>query len=349
MNASFGNTSSTQCHHVLTFEHQSKLIPTIYGLIFIFGVVGNALVIFVLCQGSSHKTVANTFMFNLALSDLLFLLSLPFWAVYYSLDYDWIFGGLMCKMCGGLLSLNLYASIFFITCMSVDRYLAIVYPFQSQSCRNRCRARAVSIVVWTLAGVTTVPTLSFRDTQQIEHLGVTACVIHYPDTGWFVGLTLMKNLLGFLLPFVVIFTCYCSIGRHLCRTVGLDKSSSNVDKVLKMVVSVVLAFFLCWFPFHAATFLDVLSSQGLIQMCWVDHTIHTLLPFTLCLGFSNSAINPLLYCFVGNHFREQLSSQWKARTSSLSQKRGSFSTRLSSFSRKLSDLKDPGPMETGMA
>ncbi|KAL7863433.1 hypothetical protein SRHO_G00124170 [Serrasalmus rhombeus] len=296
-------------------------------------------------QTSIRKTVANTYILNLALSDLLFLLSLPFWAVYYSFDYDWIFGQLMCKLCGGLLTLNLYASIFFITCMSMDRYMAIVHPLKSQRCRNLCRARVVCFLVWFAAGLTTIPTMMFRDTLHIS--SVTACVIHFHSHSWFVGLALMKNILGFLLPFAIITSCYCSIGKHLLTAPGLDKSTSNLDRVLKMVGAVVLAFFFCWFPFHTLTFLDVLVSLKVLKACKVVQTISLGLPFTICLGFSNSAINPFLYCFVGNHFREQLGGLTQTHASNLSQKRGSFSTRLSSFSRKLSDLKDLATPENG--
>ncbi|XP_072519631.1 type-2 angiotensin II receptor-like [Salminus brasiliensis] len=333
------------CQPSSPVQHQNILIPAIYSIIFALGVIGNGLVVFVLCQTSSRKTVANTYILNLAMSDLLFLLSLPFWAVYYSFDYDWIFGRLMCKLCGGLLTLNLYASIFFITCMSMDRYMAIVYPLKSQRCRNLCRARVVSFLVWLAAGLTAIPTMMFRDTLHIGN--VTACVIHFYSPSWFVGLALMKNILGFLVPFAIITSCYCSIGRHLLTAPGLDKSTSNLDKVLKMVGAVVLAFFFCWFPFHMLTFLDVLVSLRVVDACKVGQTISLGLPFTICLGFSNSAINPFLYCFVGNHFREQLGGLTQTHSSNLSQKRGSFSTRLSSFSRKLSDLKDLAVTENG--
>ncbi|XP_064184447.1 type-2 angiotensin II receptor [Anguilla rostrata] len=337
--------ANQSCPHVQAFEHQNKLVPAIYSIIFILGFVGNGLVVYVLCQKASRRTVANTYMLSLALSDLLFLLSLPFWAVYYSFDYNWVFGSLMCKVCGGLLSLNLYASIFFITCMSVDRYLAIVYPFQSQGSRSLCRARAISCVVWVAACVPTLPTVVFRGTLYVKQIDVMVCAILYPTTSWDTGLSLMKNILGFLLPFSIIASCYCSIGKHLLTSPGLDNSTKNLDRVLRVVVAVVLAFFVCWFPFHVLTFLDTLARLGAAVPCWMRQTIEAALPFTLCLGFSNSAINPILYCFVGNHFREQLGSLYKARTSSLLQKRGSISTRLSSFSRKLSDLKDLGPLE----
>ncbi|XP_036404826.1 type-2 angiotensin II receptor-like isoform X2 [Megalops cyprinoides] len=334
------------CQNVLPSQHHNKLISAIYSIIFILGFVGNGLVVLVLCQKASRRTVANIYILNLALSDLLFLLSLPFWAVYYSYDYNWVFGSFMCKLCGSLLTLNLYASIFFITCMSVDRYLAIVHPFQLQSRRNLCQARLFSCAVWAVACLATLPTMIFRGTHYVQEMEVVVCGIHYPTPAWDKGLSLMKNILGFLLPFTVIATCYCCIGRHLLGSPGLDKTTNNLDRVLKVVVAVVLAFFICWFPFHVLTFLDALFRLGVAIPCWVRQGIEVSLPFMLCLGFSNSAVNPFLYCFVGNHFREQLSSLYEARVSSLSQKRGSISTRLSSFSRKLSDLKDLGPVET---
>ncbi|XP_048883234.1 type-2 angiotensin II receptor [Brienomyrus brachyistius] len=342
---SVDNGTNASCQTILPPQHQNKLIPAIYSIIFILGSMGNGLVVFVLCQKGSRKTVANTYMLSLALSDLLCVLSLPFWAVYYFFDYDWIFGTFMCKLCGALLTLNLYASIFFITCMSVDRYLAIVHPFRSQCCRSPCRARAVSCLVWTVACLSAVPAMMFRIIYYLEEVGVTACVISYPSVKWFPRMALMKNILGFVLPFTVIASCYCSIGHHLLAGKGLTKSSDNLDRVLRMVVAVVLAFFVCWFPFHMLTFLEALADLDVLRVCSIQQVVSILLPFALCIGLSNSAINPFLYCFVGIHFRQQLSDLYQARMSSLSQKRGSISTRLSSFSRKLSDLKDLGPLE----
>ncbi|XP_068616025.1 type-2 angiotensin II receptor-like [Brachionichthys hirsutus] len=365
----------------------ATIIPAIYAVICALGVLVNALAVGVLAHArASRTTVANTFMLNLCVSDLLFLLSLPLWAVYYSRGYNWPFGWIACKVAGALHNLNLYASIFFITSMSVDRYLAIVRPLRSQSTRNPKRARLACILVWLLACACTFPPFYLRNIHHVEELGVKACGLSFPSYDWYMTLVCMKIILAFLLPLLVISCCYFAIGRHLMADTGLVrmhnashlpnspsfKSQASIkserpptpcmrprctnsrslegrglERVLWTVTAVVLSFFICWFPFHCVTFLDVLWNEGWLDGCWVEWTVHNLTPLTLCLGFLNSAINPVLYCFAGNHFRGRLGSICKglcvcfqARGDDRSQKRGSFSTRLSSFSLKLSDFKD---------
>ncbi|XP_014328312.1 type-2 angiotensin II receptor-like [Xiphophorus maculatus] len=364
----------------------TTVIPTIYSVICVLGILGNALAVYVLsCGNALTRTVANTFMLNLCVSDLLFLLTLPLWAVYYSWGYSWPFGRVACKICGALLNLNLYASIFFITCMSVDRYLAIVHPLLSQRSRDYERARIVCILVWVLAFACSSPHLAFRETYHLKEFDAVACVIFYPDDTWFLALSWVKIILAFLLPLLGISCCYWAIGKHLLAYRGSARMQNSppsqaghckserpptptvypsscttgpmmargVERILWTVAAVVIAFFICWFPFHCVTFLDLLSQNGWLDSCWVTWTITNLTPLTLCLGFSNSAINPVLYCFVGNHFRGRLGGLCKDLCACLeaggdqhSQKRGSFSTRLSSFSRKLSDLKDLAIVDT---
>lgn len=386
----FPNTTMIprQCENWTDID-MTALIPTIYSVISIFGTVGNVLAICVLAHSSTPRSVANTFMLNLCVADLLFLLSLPLWAVYYSQSYNWTFGRVACKICGALLHFNLYASIFFIMCMSMDRYLAIVHPLRSLSARDPKIAILACVVVWLLAFLCSTPTLVLRDLHFMPELDIQVCGIDYPGDGWFLGLAWMKVVVGFALPLIVIFCCYCIIGRHLLVDTGLMRMQSashsgkkcgleskgqggklerpptpfpnvrsegngrpregrGLQRVLWTVAAVVIVFFLCWFPFHCVTMLDIGVTYKWLGGCWVDWTIRNMTPITLCLGFSNSAINPLLYCFIGHHFRGRLGGLCKGLCACMkahgeehhSQKRGSFSTRLSSFSRKLSDLKD---------
>lgn len=370
-----------------THIDMSTLIPAVYSIISIFGTVGNVLAICVLVHSSTPRSVANTFMINLCIADLLFLLSLPLWAVYYSQKYKWTFGRLTCKICGALLNFNLYASIFFIMCMSMDRYLAIVHPLRSLSARDPKIAILVCVFIWVLACLCSTPALILRDIHPFPKLDIIACGMDYSDGNWFLAVALMKIIVGFVLPLIVICCCYGVIGKHLIADTGLvrmqstshsvkkcaeskglkgkldrpptpcpNMRSSNskplegrgLQRVLWTVAAVVIAFFLCWFPLQCVTMLDLGYTYGWLDGCWVEWVIRNMTPITLCLGFSNSAINPLLYCFIGHHFRGRLGGLCKGLCACVkahgeehhSQKRGSFSTRLSSFSRKLSDLKD---------
>ncbi|XP_035382680.1 type-2 angiotensin II receptor [Electrophorus electricus] len=328
-------------------QYQRRFVPVLYAAIFLLGFLGNALVVGVLCCSPSHRTASGTYLVNLAASDLLFLGSLPFWASYYSMEYEWVFGRAMCKLCGALLSFNVYASIFFITCMSADRYQAVVHPLRSPYRARRVgHARRLCAGVWALAAVSTLPTLAFRDVVSLQGLNVTACAMTYPDQRWHTALTLAKNTVGFLVPFVVIATCYGRIAGRLLATPRLPlRGSARPDHVLRMVVAVVTAFFLCWCPFHVLAFLGALRDLGVEWRCEVGRAVGMLLPASLCLGFSNSAINPFLYCFVGNRFREQLRGLYRQKVTHVTLE--TLSTRLTSFSRKLSsDVRDSATVES---
>ncbi|KAJ8376020.1 hypothetical protein SKAU_G00066000, partial [Synaphobranchus kaupii] len=104
------------------------LIPVVYGCNFIIGIVGNSMVVAVIYWYMKLKTVANIFVLNLAVSDLTFLITLPMWATFTATGYHWPFGGFLCKASAGLVIFNLYTSVFFLTSLSIDRYLAIVHP-----------------------------------------------------------------------------------------------------------------------------------------------------------------------------------------------------------------------------
>ncbi|KAM4665207.1 type-2 angiotensin II receptor [Discoglossus pictus] len=287
-------------------DYQHDLIPVIYTIIFFFGFIGNSLIITVLCFQGGTKTIANIYILNLAIADLLSLSTLPFWATYYALGFNWLFGKVMCKISSSLLCLNLFASIFLISCMSVDRYVAIVYPLRSQR-RTSHQAFIVVFMVWGLAIMSTLPTFYFRNMYYIGNLGVNACVMDFPEeeyTNWFVAISYMKISFGFCFPLAVIGTCYLMIASHLKKPKGLLLNNQNRDRVLKIVTAIVLAFIVCWLPFHLLTFLDTLLRMEILTNCKLVTVLDTAMPFSICMGFFNSCINPFLYCFVGNQFRE---------------------------------------------
>ncbi|XP_067852727.1 type-2 angiotensin II receptor [Heptranchias perlo] len=338
------NVSDQPCHIIVPSQYISNFIPAAYSIIFILGFIGNSVIIAVLCHRVHFKTVINIYITNLSIADLIFLSTLPIWAVYYATGYNWLFGSLMCKICSSFVSLNLYASVFFIMCMSIDRYLVILHAYGSQTKRSLCQARCVTILGWTLALVATFPTIYFRGARYIETIGSTECVMLYPPSKanhWSAAMCLVKNTLGFFIPFTAIGMCCGSVAYHLMRMEVLGKNKCKRDKVLWMVIAVVLAFFVCWLPYHVITFMDALSKMKLITDCQTITMIKTAMPITVCLGFANSCINPFFYYFLGDNFQEQLTDMARRGSSSLYNRRSS-STRISISSRKDSDTGDIG-------
>ncbi|NP_001085974.1 angiotensin II receptor type 2 L homeolog [Xenopus laevis] len=338
LNISSNVSDKMSCQNMTLTDHQPELMPVLYSIIFTFGIIGNCLVIVVFRLQGDLKSVASIYIMNLAVADLVFLATLPFWATYYAFGYNWLFGKVMCKISSSLLCLNLFASIFFISCMSVDRYLAVVYPFSSQR-RTKHQACLVSISVWILAILSSIPTFYFRNAFYIDELGVRVCAMDFPKeeySSWCVGMALMKIMLGFCAPVCVIGTCYLMIGIHLIRSKGPMITMQNRDRVLKIVTAIVMAFLICWFPFHALTFLDALVRMHIISNCQIVTFIEKAMPFCICMGFSNSCINPLLYCFVGNQFRENFRHLFLSKISV------NINSQLNS-SRKASDCKEQEP------
>ncbi|KAM8881877.1 type-1 angiotensin II receptor [Synchiropus picturatus] len=313
------------------------LVPIVYGCNFIIGIVGNSMVVAVIYCYMKLKTVANIFVLNLAMSDLTFLITLPMWATFTATGYYWPFGGFLCKASAGLIIFNLYTSIFFLTALSIDRYLAIVHPVQSRRFRTVAYARITCVVIWLFAFVLSVPTAMTRDVHIIENK--TVCAILHPTIQsprmkeLLLALSLMKSLLGFLVPFIIIITCYCLIGRALLRARHIQKSSrSRDDEVLRMLAAAVLAFFLCWAPHQVFNLMQTLTQLTPGENCPILEIIDTAMPFTICIAYFNSCVNPIIYGFVGRNFRKNLLRLLRCSPSGAPGPHPSISSKMSALS-----------------
>ena len=320
------------------------LVPIVYSCNFVIGIIGNSMVVAVIYCYMKLKTVANIFVLNLAVSDLTFLITLPMWATFTATGYHWPFGGFLCKTSAGLVIFNLYTSIFFLTALSIDRYLAIVHPMRSRRFRTVVYARITCVVIWLFAFLLSVPTALTRDVHNIENSN-TVCAILHPTIEnakrlkeLLLAISLMKSLLGYLVPFVIIITCYCLIGRALLRAKHIQKSSrSRDDEVLRMLAAAVLAFFLCWVPHQVFHLMQVLTQLILEKNCTMLEIIDTAMPFTICIAYFNSCINPIVYGFVGHNFRKNLLRLLRCSAGEATRSHPSISSKMSALSFRASE------------
>ncbi|XP_077958881.1 somatostatin receptor type 2 isoform X2 [Gasterosteus aculeatus] len=139
------NISKTREHH--QDKTSSVVITLIYFIVCGVGLCGNALVIYVILRYAKMKTVTNIYILNLAVADVLCMMSLPFIALQLALVH-WPFGEVLCRVIMTVDSLNQFTSIFCLMVMSIDRYLAVVHPIKSTRWRKPRLAKLINLTVW---------------------------------------------------------------------------------------------------------------------------------------------------------------------------------------------------------
>ncbi|NXP47205.1 CCR4 protein, partial [Heliornis fulica] len=274
--------------------------PVLYSILFVTGLVGNALVILVLIAFKRVRSMTDIYLLNLAISDLLFVFSLPF-LVKYSISMQWTFGSVMCKMISSAYFIGFYSSVFFITIMSINRYLAIVRSVYALQVQTTARGVIASLALWTIAILASVPDfIFFQETKDNEQ---AKCIPHYPDgnTGWKTFSNFQVNVLGWLIPVGILSFCYHSILKnlHKCRT-------QKKYKAIKLVFIVVIVFFLFWTPVNIVLFLDSLRNMFIIDDCRTSQRIDLAIELAEALSFVHCCLNPIIYAFVGEKFKEHL-------------------------------------------
>ncbi|XP_075058005.1 type-1 angiotensin II receptor [Mixophyes fleayi] len=313
-------------------------VPIVYSTIFVIGVFGNSLVVIVIYCYMKMKTVASIFLMNLAIADLCFVITLPLWAAYTAMHYNWPFGTFLCKVASATITLNLYTSVFLLTCLSIDRYIAIVHPMRSRIRRTMVVARIICFTIWLTACLASLPTFIYRKIIPIKQANITVCAFLYTNNTQtvLIGLGITKNVLGFFIPFFIILTSYTFIGKTLKATFHGQRGRTRNDDIFKMIVAIVLVFFFCWLPHQVLTFLDILIQLKKIKSCHIEDIVDTGMPISICIAYLNSCLNPFLYGFFGKNFRKHFLQLLKYIPPKI-RKHANLSTKMSTLSYRPSD------------
>ncbi|XP_010852340.1 PREDICTED: somatostatin receptor type 5, partial [Bison bison bison] len=276
---------------------RAVVVPVLYLLVCAVGLGGNALVIYVVLRHAKMKTVTNIYILNLAVADVLLMLGLPFVATQNAISY-WPFGPVLCRLVMTLDGINQFTSIFCLTVMSVDRYLAVVHPIRSARWRRPRVAKLASAAVWAFSLVMSLPLVVFADIQE----GWNTCNLSWPEPVglWGAVFIIYTSVLGFFGPLLVICLCYLLIVVKLKASgvrVGSTRRRSE-RKVTRMVVVVVLVFAGCWLPFFIVNIVNLafaLPEEPASAGAYF---------FVVVLSYANSCANPLLYGFLSDNFRQ---------------------------------------------
>ncbi|NXF41714.1 BKRB2 protein, partial [Nyctibius bracteatus] len=279
--------------------------PGFLWFIFVLGAIENSFVLVVLCFHKSRCTVAEIYLANMALADLMLVCALPFWAINISNEFQWPFGLFLCKAVNIMSIMNFYSSIYFLTLVSIDRYLALVKTMSLGRMRRTVCAKWNSFVVWVCALLICSPAIVFRNLQYYKEYNITACVLLYPASYWEPANNCLLNIVGFVIPLCVITYCTTQIIKAL-RSSELQKLKlvQTERRATMLVLAVLLLFIICWLPFQISTFIDTIRYLTPNSKCLEEINDIVTQVATYC-AFSNSCLNPVLYVIVGKHFQKK--------------------------------------------
>ncbi|KAI7802651.1 P2Y purinoceptor 2-like [Triplophysa rosa] len=311
-NASGSANDSHQylCHFNESFKY--ILLPVSYTLVFVVGLALNITAMYFILFRTRRWKPNTIYMINLNVCDTLYILTLPFLIYYYADGNDWPFGEPMCKLIRFLFYTNLYGSVLFLSCISLHRFLGVCHPMRSLSWMNARRARLISVCIWVTVLIFQSPVLYFSRMNGIRVCYDTTSKALFND---FLVYSSVVMVLFFVLPFGVVLVCNGLMVKKLQEPgVGDGPTSQrSKQKSVKMIIIVLLAFVLCFLPFHVNRsiyytfrYLDKQVSCEMLEFASMAYKI------TRPLASANSCIDPILYFMAGQDFRNSIKRRSKS-------------------------------------
>ncbi|KAM5292828.1 P2Y purinoceptor 1 [Ctenodactylus gundi] len=287
---------------------QFYYLPAVYIVVFIVGFLGNSVAIWMFVFHMKPWSGISVYMFNLAVADFLYVLTLPALVFYYFNKTDWVFGDTMCKLQRFIFHVNLYGSILFLTCISAHRYSGVVYPLRSLGRLKKKNAVYISVLVWLVVVLAISPILFYSGTG-IRKNNTTTC---YDTTSYdylrsYFIYSLCTTVAMFCVPLVLILGFYGLIVRALIYN-DLDNSPLR-RKSIHLVIIVLTVFAVSYIPFHVMKTMNLRARLDFQtpEMCGFNDRVYATYQVTRGLASLNSCVDPILYFLAGDTFRRRLS------------------------------------------
>lgn len=272
-------------------------MPTFYSIICFLGLGGNLLVILTFFYFKRLKTMTDVYLLNLSFADLLFALSLPFWAA--NGMAEWVLGLLVCKAMHTIYKVSFYSSMFLLSSISVDRYFVIAKAVSAH--RHRSQAiffsKVSSIVIWVLALIFSIPELKYTTINN------NTCSPYSSSSDPLrVKIQASQIVLAFAVPLLIMSICYSSIIQTLCKARSFER-----NKAIKVILAVVVVFLASQVPYNVVLFwTTILAAKGGTEDCMYENNLLYAMDVTQCVAFLRCCLNPFVYAFIGVKFRHDL-------------------------------------------
>lgn len=284
---------------------RSQYEPPLFWIIFLLGALGNLLVVWIYTTVRNRlKTMTDVYLLNLAVADLLFLCTLPFWAA--DAIKGWNFGVSLCKMVSAVYKINFFSSMFLLTCISVDRYIAIVQVTKAQNFKKKrlFYSKLACVGVWFVSTLLALPEFIFAQVKT-DYNDQSFCTLVYWNNANNQTKVLVLSLqicMGFCLPLLIMFFCYSVIIRTLLQAKSFEK-----HKALRVIFAVVFVFVLSQLPHNSLLIMEATqASNTTITNCDTVKGFDVAGQVAKSLAYTHACLNPFLYVFIGVRFRQDL-------------------------------------------
>uniref|UniRef100_A0A3Q2EK12 G protein-coupled receptor 68 n=1 Tax=Cyprinodon variegatus TaxID=28743 RepID=A0A3Q2EK12_CYPVA len=287
----FSSSSSSRSRTAASLQHTQHVTPV--------GVPSNLYALYHAALQLKQRNELGVYLMNLTVSDLLYQASLPLWLQYIFQDDDWRHREWLCQLCGFLLYENIYISIGFLCCISLDRYLAVVHPLRFTSLRSMKAAWMVSIIIWIKEIAVGVVFFHHKEVTR-DRSNRSVCFEHYPMRSWEHPVNYYRFTIGFLLPLAILSISYLCVLRAVGRSAGTQPDQKT--RIRQLVSSTILIFLVCFSPYHVFLLVRTLFERDCSFITGIFNYYH----LSLLLTTLNCVADPALYCFVSEGARRGL-------------------------------------------
>uniref|UniRef100_A0A3Q3K3F9 Growth hormone secretagogue receptor type 1 n=1 Tax=Monopterus albus TaxID=43700 RepID=A0A3Q3K3F9_MONAL len=279
-------------------------VTVIYIPLMLFGLLGNILTILVVWLRPHMRSSTYLYLSSMAISDLLILLLLPLDLYKLWRPAPWPLGDLACKLTMFLSECCTFCTILHITFLSLERYLAVCWPITAKTMVTRRRTRALIGCLWLGAIISAAPVLVMVGVDEIDRRECR-CTHYAVTSGLLSAMTIVSNLY-FLVPFCILGLVYSLIGRTLWLRPQSSRKDQSQRHTVKMLGVIVLAFVLCWLPFHVGrTIFSFSLNPDALFFYYLSQYFNLV---SSVLFYLSAAVNPLLYNLMSARYRHAVHS-----------------------------------------
>lgn len=287
-----------------------------YSCIFIIGLFVNVTALWVFSCTTKKRTTVTIYMMNVALLDLIFILTLPFRMFYYAKG-EWPFGANFCQILAALTVFYPSIALWLLAFISADRYMAIVQPKYAKELKNTCKAVLACVGVWIMTLTTTTPLLLLYDDPDRASTPATCLkisdIIHLKAIN---VLNFTRLIFFFLIPLFIMIGCYLVIIHSLLHGKTSKLKPKVKEKSIRIIITLMVQVLVCFMPFHVCFAFLMLGGDENSYNPWGA--------FTTFLMNLSTCLDVILYYIVSKQFQARVISVMLYRNYLRSVRRKSF-------------------------